>query len=413
MTTSYATPGLNPIWQLCHVVHSLEQVLLPRAATFTAALALILTGCAADPEPVDRSVPFGSHRVAYAKGTLRPSGAQSALDQQVRDFYGTWKSAFVTSKCGSLQVVSPDADHPYVAEAQGYGLVIAATMGDRELFDGILKYVDAHPSVHNGVLLAAEQDKNCKSVNGSDSATDGDLDVAYGLLMADRQWGGYRDAAVRRIAAIKASTVNQDTKLMTLGDWATPDEPLSRVSRTSDWMIDHFRAFEKVDPAWKEIRQAHQQLITALPGPTGLLPDFVKDGKPVKGEVLEDKHDGDFNWNALRDPWRIGADAVTSGDPTSIAAARKLTAFAEKATGGDPSKIAAGYTLDGTPLEEGPEPAFVAPFAVAALTAPGGQAWLDALWTEMTTAALDKKDYFAATVQLQSMITVTGNHWVP
>ncbi|MEU4546410.1 glycosyl hydrolase family 8 [Nonomuraea dietziae] len=358
-----------------------------------------------------RGIPFGSHQMAYAKGTLRPTGDQAALDRQVRSFYDRWKARFVTARCGSQQVVSPDADHPYVAEAQGYGLVIAATMGDRPLFDGLLRYVEAHPSVNNPDLLAAEQDKACTSVNGSDSATDGDLDVAYGLLMADRQWGGdYRAKAVRRIAAIKADEVHPVTHLMKLGDWATSDEPLSEVSRTSDWMLDHFRAFEKVDPEWRTIREAHQKAITAFPG---LLPDFVKDGKAVKGEVLEDEHDGDYNWNALRDPWRIGADAVTSGDPASVEAARSLSRWIAVRTGGDPAKIAAGYRLDGGPLEEGPEPAFVAPFAVAALADPSAQSWLDALWKAMTTAELGEKDYFASTVTLQSMITVTGNHWVP
>ncbi|MFE0146966.1 glycosyl hydrolase family 8 [Nonomuraea sp. NPDC059007] len=364
---------------------------------------------ATGPASLEQPVPFGSHRVPYAQGVLRPKGD---ADGQVRDYYGRWKAAFVTAKCGSLQVISPDADHPYVAEAQGYGLVIAATMGDRDLFDGILGYVEAHPSVNNPDLLAAEQDKNCKSVNGSDSATDGDLDVAYGLLMAQRQWGGgYRDKAVKRIAAIKESEVNPDTKLVKLGDWATQDDPLAKVSRTSDWMIDHFRAFEKIDPAWAEIRQAHQKLIAEIPNETGLLPDFVKNGKPVKGQVLEDAHDGDYNWNALRDPWRIGADAVTSGDAASTAAARKMSIWISKV--GDPEKIAGGYTLDGKPLEEGPEPAFVAPFAVAALVQPDGQAWLDKLWAYLTSREIGKKDYFAATVQLQSMIVASGNHWVP
>ncbi|WP_327087225.1 glycosyl hydrolase family 8 [Nonomuraea sp. NBC_01738] len=397
-----------------------------RRLTAIAVTAAALAGCSspaarpsspapqpsAAPQPADRPVPFGSHRLPYAQGVLRPSGDQQALDQRVRDAYDTWKAAFVTSACGSKQVISPDADHPYVGEAQGYGMVIAATMGDREVFDGILKYVEAHPSVNNPDLLAAEQNASCESVNGGDSATDGDLDVAFGLLMADRQWGGgYRAEAVRRIAAIKKSEVNPDTKLVKLGDWATPDEPLAKVSRTSDWMIDHFRAFEKIDPEWGAIRQAHQKLIAEIPGDTGLLPDFVKNGKPVKGEVLEDAHDGDYNWNALRDPWRIGADAVTSGDPASTAAARKLSTWIART--GDPSRIAAGYTLAGKPIEEGPEPAFVTPFAVAALVQPGGQAWLDELWAYLDAQRYGKKDYFAATVGLQVMITVTGNHWVP
>lgn len=127
---------------------------------------------------------------------LRPSGVQSAVDAKVVDYYQRWKTAFVRQNCGNgwYQVISPDADHPYVAEAQGYGMVIAATMvgadpDAKKIFDGLVKWKIDHPSAVNPDLLAAEQDVNCRSVNGGDGATDGDMDVAYGLLLADRQWG--------------------------------------------------------------------------------------------------------------------------------------------------------------------------------------------------------------------------------
>ncbi|MFC7644783.1 glycosyl hydrolase family 8 [Streptosporangium lutulentum] len=148
---------------------------------------------------------------------LRPSGAQATLDQKVVDYYTRWKAAFVKQNCGNgwYQIISPDADHPYVAEAQGYGMVITATMAGadpdaKKIFDGLVKYVLAHPSSITPGLLAAEQNASCQSVNGGDSATDGDLDVAYGLLLADRQWGSagtynYRQLAINHINAIKAA----------------------------------------------------------------------------------------------------------------------------------------------------------------------------------------------------------------
>src|SRR4029079_10363430 len=185
---------------------------------------------------------------------------------------------FVRHRCGSYQVISPDADHPLVAEAQGYGLVITALMAGadpdaRPVFDGILRYVLAHPSVNNRDLMAAEQDASCRSVDGAGSATDGDLDIAYGLLLADRQWGSrgrfdYHALALRRIQAIKANEVNPRTHLFTLGDWSTPGSSLYEVSRTSDWLIGHLRAFRRAsgDPAWDTIRRAHQRAIVGLRG---------------------------------------------------------------------------------------------------------------------------------------------------
>ncbi|MBG0828187.1 discoidin domain-containing protein [Planomonospora sp. ID67723] len=380
-------------------------------------------------------VPFGSHRIPYASGMLRPSGSQATLDQKVVDYYRRWKAAFVKQNCGNgwYQIISPDADHPYVAEAQGYGMVITATMAGadpdaKKIFDGLLKYVLAHPSSITPGLHAAEQDTSCRSVNGGDSATDGDLDIAYGLLLADRQWGSsgaydYRQLAIRHINAIKAGELNPTTKLLKLGDWSSSGGEHYWISRPSDWMIDHFRAFRKAtgDSTWDTVRANHQNLIASLqstyaPG-TGLLPDFVVDtnatARPAPGEVLEDPNDGAYWWNACRTPWRIGDDAVTSGDAKSLAAARKLNSWIKGKTGGDPNRIAIGYRLGGSQISGGSDPAFFAPFAVAAMTDPGSQAWLDALWNKMLATPIDTGSYFAASIQLQTMITVTGNHWVP
>jgi hypothetical protein len=69
--------------------------------------------------------------------------------------------------------------------------------------------------------------------------------------------------------------------------------------------------------------------------------------------------------------------------------------------------------LDGTPLEGTGEPAFVAPLAVAALADPSAQEWLDALWRWMLATPVRPHGYYAASVQLLSMLVVTGNYWVP
>ncbi|MDX2293533.1 MULTISPECIES: glycosyl hydrolase family 8 [Streptomyces] len=381
------------------------------------------------------AVPFGSHLKPYAAGMLKPSGTQAALDQKVVDYYNRWKSAFVRQNCGNgwYQVISPDADHPYVAEAQGYGMVVTATMAGadpdaKKIFDGLVKWKLDHPSSVNPDLLAAEQDVNCRSVNGGDGATDGDMDVAYGLLLADKQWGSggtydYKALALKHIAAIKKDELNPTTKLLKLGDWSSSGDQYYYISRTSDWMVDHFRAFRAAsgDTTWDAVRTAHQTQIANLqsgyaPG-TGLLPDFVVDTatspRPAPNQVLEDPNDGQYWWNACRTPWRIADDAVTSGDAKSLAAARKLNTWIKGKTGGDPNKIGIGYKLNGTQISAGSEAAFFAPFAVAAMTDSGSQAWLDALWNKMLATPVDTSSYFSASIQLQVMITVSGNHWVP
>ncbi|TDD61621.1 hypothetical protein E1263_06955 [Kribbella antibiotica] len=381
------------------------------------------------------AVPFGSHQFPYAAGMLKPTGSQATLDQKVIDYYNKWKAAFVRQNCGNgwYEVISPDADHPYVGEAQGYGMVITATMAGADpnakaIFDGLTKFMLAHPSVNNSDLLAAEQDDACKSVNGSDSATDADMDVAYGLLLADKQWGSagtynYKQLAIKHINAIKASEVNPSTNMLLYGDFSSSGEEHYYQSRTSDWMADHFRAFKAAtgNSVWDTIRVKHQTVATNLQNNyaagTGLLPDFVintnSTPKPATGEVLEDPKDGQYWWNACRDPWRIGADAVTSGDSVSLASARKLNTWIKSKAGGNPSNIATGYKLNGTAIDSSSDPSFFAPFAVAAMTDSGSQAWLDSLWNKMLATPIQTDSYYAASIQLQVMITATHNHWVP
>jgi endo-1,4-beta-D-glucanase Y len=370
----------------------------------------------------------------YVPGTIRPSAAQSVQDAALMKYWNFWKANFLSTNCGSgtYAVLSKDADHAYVAEGEGYGMTIAAMMAGKDsqakaIFDGILKFVKAHPSVNNKDLHAAEQDANCKSVNGSDSATDGDLEIAYGLLIADKVWGSsgsvnYLAEAKRMINAIKASEVNSSTHFLLLGDWGN-DGKYKTASRSSDWMPGHFRAFQKAtgDSAWGTIRTTAENAVTKLQSQyapsTGLLPDFVVNTnstpKPAGANFLEGKYDGAYSWNACRDPWRMGADAVTIDGSASLNQVRKMNTWIQSFTGGDPAKISSGYTLAGKKTESGEHPCFTAPFAVAAMTDPGSQAWLDKLFTQINSFTPDKTDYYGTGITLQVLIILSGNFIAP
>ncbi|UOZ10426.1 glycosyl hydrolase family 8 [Amycolatopsis sp. WQ 127309] len=367
----------------------------------------------------------------YVPGTLRPSVSQATQDQVLQKYYDFWKKNFLTIKCGSgtYAVLSKDADHSFVAEGEGYGVTISAMMADKDpqaraIVDGIVKFVKAHPSVNNKDLHAAEQDANCKSVNGSDSATDGDLEIAYGLLIADTKWGStgsvdYKAEAVRIINAIKKSEVNNSTKFTLLGDWGN-DAEYKNSSRSSDWMPGHLRAFAKAtgDSFWDSVRTRSETAVSQLQSQyapnTGLLPDFVVNTnstpKPAPADFLEGENDGKYSWNACRDPWRLGADAISASGSAAAAQVRKMNTWIKSATGGDPSKIQSGYSLSGTKTESGQHPCFTAPFAVAAMTDPGSQAWLDKLWTSIAAFAPDSTDYYGTGITVQVLLILTGNY---
>lgn len=378
--------------------------------------------------------PFGSHKQPYAPGALAPSRARAALDRKTREFYDVWKAAYVRAGCKPGQAyVKADtfSGATVVSEGQGYGMLIVAMMAGhdpdaRNLFDRLFAYVLDHPSTVDGALMGWAQNADCENIFGSNSATDGDMDIAYALLLADKQWGSagavkYRAAARRVIDGIWRSTVDPATRLTRLGDWVTVGSgKYDHTSRSSDWMPGHFRAFAgRGDGAWTGVLNRTLALADTLQKTyapaTGLLPDFVvrTDGtaRPAPAGWLEGPGDGRYNYNACRDPWRLGIDAAISADSRSTRAARKMSVWARNATAGKPNRLRDGYKLNGGATVEYNTMAFVAPFAVAAMVDPGGQAWLDALWDAMVAAG--PQGYYPDSIKLLSMLAVSRNWLTP
>ena len=386
-------------------------------------LALAVPGTAAAAEPAR---PFGSHPQPLGAGTLQPRGGAAALDRATADAYDAWAARHLEAGCerGQLRVrAGPDAPAHVVSEGQGYGMVVVALMAGhdpeaRPRFDGLSRYLLAHPSDTDGRLMAWAQDARCRDVQGPDSATDGDLDAAFGLLLADAQWGSggaidYRAAALRMLGGIADEDLHPRTGLPTLGDWTSPGEPRYwRATRPSDWMPDHLRAFAAAtgDPRWAASRRAVLRLAGRVAGRrTGLLPDFVVRSRPARAGFLEGPGDGHFSWNACRTPWRLGTEAALYGGGRALV--RSVSRWARRKTGGRPARVRAGYTLRGRALTRDRSLAFTAPLAVAAMSDPGAQRWLDRLWARL--AAAPSEGYYADSIRLQSMLVVSGNWWVP
>ncbi len=382
--------------------------------------------------------PFPQH-VAYPAGCIRPNHhTQAELDADVRAFYEEWKSQYLVSagtNAGgrTLYRVSFGGKKPErtVSEGQGYGMVIVALMAGSDpeaqtIFDGLHDFALANPSSIDSRLMGWEVPLK---KGEPDSAFDGDADIAYALLLAHAQWGSkgrvdYADAARTRLAGILGSTIGPESRLPMLGDWteANGEKENQYTPRSSDLMPGHFRAWARFtgDPVWNTVATNSTRIISTLQAnfspKTGLLPDFIVDAattpKPAAGKFLEGSHDGEFYYNAGRDPWRIAVDALLNGNAASAEQARKMAAWAMAATEGDPQKLACGYQLDGASIKRknGFTTFFAAPLGVAAMLDAKHQTWLNALYDSVCKT---HEDYFEDSITLQCMLTMSGNYWDP
>lgn len=383
--------------------------------------------------------PFPQH-LDYASGTIRPNHrSQAEQDGDVRAFYDYWKALYLveagTTPQGNplfrVSFGSADPDKT-VSEGQGYGMIIVALVAGYDpqaqvIFDGLWEFSRAYPSDIDDRLMGWQVPPEPGSNN---SAFDGDCDMAYALLLADKQWGSggrinYSAEAEQVIAGILESTIGPTSRLPLLGDWVDPDgTPYHQYTpRSSDFMPDHFRAFGRAtgDSVWAEVVNNSQAVISSLQSnhspTTGLLPDFIVPVSPIDHTpqpappyFLEGPNDGDYYYNAVRDPWRIGTDALLNNDPVSLIQTRKIANWAQAAAGGIPTDIKPGYSLDGTPIPPGDyfTTVFAAPLGVAAMTVSSQQEWLNDVYDAVRNT---HGDYYADTVTLLCLLVMTGNYW--
>ncbi len=379
--------------------------------------------------------PFQQH-LKYFEGTIKPNQiSQTQLDNEVGSFYKQWKKRFIKNVPGKTEsyVRFEGVDKKQcVSEGQGYGMVIVALMAGydpsaKATYDNLFRYYKSHPDKRSKYLMAWAQFTNGKSSDGT-SATDGDMDIAYSLLLADKQWGSkgainYLQAGKDMINDIMALDINHKTWSILLCDGIEPESKDYFDTRSSDFMPAHFKAFQQAtgDTRWGKIIDEGYKLFGYMQNKyspeAGLIPDFIvninKKAKPAPPHFLESAYDGQYNYNACRDPWRIATDYLLTGDKRSKTIVDKINRWIRQTTNNDTYNLGAGYTLNGNDIKGRNFEAlsFIAPFAVSAMVDQKNQAWLNKVWDYTVAFKLKDFDYYDNTIKLLDMIIVSGNYW--
>jgi len=260
----------------------------------------------------------------------------------------------------------------------------------------------------------------------SSSATDGDMDMAFALLLAYAQWGDpqYMTDAIAIINSIKDLNFHPGLYRTNLGDWHGRFEAITlaqrTTSRSSDWMPGHFRAFYRAtdDPFWltaaDEVYSLLHQVSHRI---TGLMADFVigerNDARTVANSA-EALVAGEHNWdnyafNACRVPWRLALDYVHYATPEAREQISRISTWLRGATGGNPALIGSGYLLNGTRYSDYSAMAFAAPFASGMLADAANQQFLNATYNNIV--ARGQSSFYNESLRLMNLLLITGNWW--
>ncbi|WP_367296197.1 glycosyl hydrolase family 8 [Levilactobacillus yonginensis] len=348
--------------------------------------------------------------------TLGPSQPAQAKASQAVAQYNQWKKIYVGGKTQKY-VKSNDGSGSITAlsEGQGYGMlatVLAAKKGvkTRSTFNQMYQYYRAHRISSRLPLMQWQQTKRSGKMTSQgsqkNSATDGDLDIAYALILADKKWGSkqvnYKQAAKKLLTAIKQEELNPTTHLPTMGNWATSSYDRSKL-RSSDLMTGYFKTFAKYtkDGTWTKAASRSQVAVKKLSArhKTGLFPDFIlATGKSLKLKAvapysIESGTDNQVGYNACRVPWRLAQTYKLKHDKvTKNALNKQLRFFNQK------KRIQAVYTLGGRTVNNYSNAAFVAPVHFAAKAM--GKTSLKNKTAKQLSKKIPRKNYYSATLQV-------------
>ncbi len=215
-----------------------------------------------------------------------------------------YKSRFITSDGRVIDTGNGNVSH---SEGQGFGMLLAVAMDDKQTFEKIWQWTRSNLQVRRDHLFmwrrrpkvpVAQEDRN--------NATDGDILIAWALLEGAGRWPSapsLKQQAMLILSDIKARLIRQwrHQPVLLPGEQGFEHDSVLTIN-LSYWVFPALKRFseEDPDPVWRQLTESGLQLLEeARFGRWQLPPDWLglKD-KPV----LPDHHPPVFGYNAVRIP---------------------------------------------------------------------------------------------------------------
>ncbi|MBN2009003.1 T9SS type A sorting domain-containing protein [candidate division KSB1 bacterium] len=345
----------------------------------------------------------------FPQNVSYPNGYQTSIisTNHLQNAYNQWKRSFLKTYQGMYRVCDDDTTIT-ISEGMGYGMLLTAYFGEQEIFDGLLQFYQSKRTDNAYNLMAWRVTRD--GIIDPGSATDGDLDVAFALIVAHCQWGGnYLNEAKTILSILK-----EHYFVNCRGIWIMkPGGHFGGCNLTdlSYYTPGYFRVFADVtgDSFWETVvTDTYILLDKTADDATGLVPDWLNsDGAAQCGPSGCNDY---YRYDACRTPWRMSLDFLWNGNTTAQAWCTKITNFAN---GIGAASIVDGYNLDGTTRGQYNNSAFVGGFAVGAMC--NSQAIVNNFSQRLVTLNNGGWDnqYFNLSLRCLYMLALTGNFWKP
>ena len=345
--------------------------------------------------------PAGGANFPFPQHKLSPNCGYptNCNDADVQTAWNTYKTKMIVNNGGGLRVQRPENNNDTVSEGIAYGMEMAVYMVDKATFDGLWAYAKARRDGKG--LMNWHYDAN-GGVVGNGAATDADEDMAFALVMADKQWGGYSADANALIGAILASEVDGSNNLRPDDSGSTQD------SNPSYFAPAYYKVFAAYtgQSRWNQVVDAVYTKLNACANPTtGLVPDWCSSSNmAARGSR--------YYYDATRTPFRIAQDACWNNEARAKTYLAKVAAFFN---GIGPTQIKDGYNLDGTnPSTNSAVMSFEGPAATSAM--PSGTQYANFMLQLYTRVAVTAKggtssayNYYNGSWGVLTLLLMTGN----
>ena len=358
--------------------------------------------------------------VALGACTL-PTGANFA-DAQTS--YQKWKTDLLTADGagGFLRVKRPNSGtvlNGSNSEGIGYGLEIAVFMDDQATFDKLWSYEQLHRGANGLMDWEIGPDG---AVTGMGAASDGDEDMAFALVMADKKWGGqgslsdtYLNHAKKLIDLIWQHEVDHSR-----GNVLTPGDQFAdgSIINISYFAPAYYRIFGLVSGKaddWNGTAKTSYDVIEATLNATnknamnGLVPAWSTPAGVPMAPAGSD-HPTYHQLDSCRTPFRLAQDYCWNGEPRALTYLQKISAFY---AGVGAANIVDAYNLDGSvyPGSSLHLAAFVGGAGVGAMATPANAKLRDDAYTALAAwqPLLGGSLYYNESWSMLSLLMMSGH----